>query len=119
MYCEVMDARKRKLDECEVYEMKESEGAIIHGVGTQLSPVKVSRRNPPVRYYDGNFYEQEGARIVSFDPSLRAAMEAARVSGSTVSVVNYQVKAAKSGEEMEIMATSCTKVEPSPRKFVI
>ena len=56
---------------------------------------------------------------MSFDPSLRAAMEAARVSGSTVSVVNCQVKAAKSGEEMEIMATSCTKVEPSPRKFVI
>lgn len=56
---------------------------------------------------------------MSFDPSLRAAMEAVHVSGSTVSVVNCQVKAAKSGGEMEIMATSRTKVEATPHKFVV
>ena len=51
MLCE-MAGRKRKLDEWDVSEMEESEGATVHGVFTELSPVKVSRRNASVRYYD-------------------------------------------------------------------
>ena len=49
MLCE-MAGRKRKLDEWDVSEMEESEGATVHGVFTELSPVKVSRRNASVRY---------------------------------------------------------------------
>ena len=41
MLCE-MAGRKRKLDEWDVSEMEESEGATVHGVFTELSPVKVS-----------------------------------------------------------------------------
>ena len=52
MLCE-MAGRKRKLDEWDVSEMEESEGATVHGVFTELSSVKVSRRNASVRYYDG------------------------------------------------------------------
>ena len=49
MLCE-MAGRKRKLDEWDVSEMEESEGATVHGVFTELSPVKVSRRNASVRF---------------------------------------------------------------------
>ena len=56
MLCE-MAGRKRKLDEWDVSEMEESEGATVHGVFTELSPVKVSRRNASVRYYDGRMAE--------------------------------------------------------------
>ena len=93
MLCE-MAGRKRKLDEWDVSEMEESEGATVHGVFTELSPVKVSRRNASVRYYDGRMADgQKSARLVCFDPALRVAMEAARTEGKSVSLVNCQVKA--------------------------
>ena len=70
MLCE-MAGRKRKLDEWDVSEMEESEGATVHGVFTELSPVKVSRRNASVRYYDGRMADgQKSARLVCFDPAL-------------------------------------------------
>ena len=37
--------RKRKTDEWEVSEMEESRSAMVRGVVTELSPVKVSRKN--------------------------------------------------------------------------
>ena len=65
MLCE-MAGRKRKLDEWDVSEMEESEGATIHGVFTELSPVKVSRRNASVRYYDGRMADgQKSARFLN------------------------------------------------------
>ena len=36
---------KRKTDEWEVSKMEESRSAIVHGVVTELSPVKVSRKS--------------------------------------------------------------------------
>ena len=44
---------KRKLEEWGVSYIGESTGACVHGVVTQLLPVKVSKRNSSVRYFDG------------------------------------------------------------------
>ena len=45
-----------------------------HGVVTELSPVKVSKRNSSVRYFDSKMSDgHKSVRVVSFDPSLRSA----------------------------------------------
>ena len=61
---------------------------------------------------------------VSFDPSLRSAMESARTKGSSVTLVNCHITAVSGSSrgrdgEVEIMATTRSKVENSPRKFVV
>ena len=119
-----MAEKKRKL-EWDVSEAEESVGAAVHGVVTQLSPVKVSKRNPTVRYFDGKMSDgRKSVRVVSFDPSLRSAMESAHTKGSSVTLVNCHIKAVSGSSrgrdgEVEIMATTRSKVENSPRKFVV
>ena len=121
-----VQGRKLKLDELDVSEIEESKGAMVHGAVTELSPVKVSRRNSSVCHYDSKMSDSlKSARIVCFDPDLRFAMEASRGQGSSMCLVNCQVKACsrstqsvKAGE-MKILATSRSKVEGSPRKFVV
>ena len=116
---------KRKFDEWDVSDIEESQGAAVHGVITNLSPVKVSRRNAKVHYFDGKISDgRKSVRLVAFDPSLRSAMESSRSKGSSVRLVNCLVKAGggSSGKVegvVEIMATSRSKVEISPRKFVV
>lgn len=89
-----MAGKKRKLEEWDVSEVEESTGAAVHGVVTQLSPLKVSRHNPTVHYFDGRMSDgRKSVRVVSFDPSLRSAMESARTKGSSVTIIHYQVKA--------------------------
>ena len=64
-------AGKKRKSEWDVSEAEESVGAAVHGVVTQLSPVKVSKRNPTVRYFDGKMSDgRKSVRVVSFDPSL-------------------------------------------------
>ena len=116
---------KRQFDEWDVSDIEESQGAAVHGVITNLSPVKVSRRNAKVHYFDGKISDgRKSVHLVAFDPSLRSAMESSRSKGSSVRLVNCLVKACgrSSGKvegDVEIMATSRSKVEISPRKFVV
>ena len=49
---------KRKLEEWDVSDIEESAGACVHGVVTHLSPVKVSKRNSSVRYFDGKISDE-------------------------------------------------------------
>ena len=48
-----MAGKKRKLDEWDVSEIAESGGAAVHGVVTNLSPVKESKKNTSVQYFHG------------------------------------------------------------------
>ena len=85
---------KRKFDEWDVSDIEESQEAAVHGVITNLSPVKVSRRNAKVHYFDGKMSDgRKSVRLVAFDPSLRSAMESSRSKGSSVRLVNCLVKA--------------------------
>ena len=67
-------SRKRKVvaDEWEVSEIAESKSTNVHGVVTEVSPVKKSKCNPSVKYFDGKISDgKESVHIVSFEPSLR------------------------------------------------
>ena len=46
-------ATKRKLEEFDVCELKECGSDIVHGVVTELSPVKKSIRDDKVKYFSG------------------------------------------------------------------
>ena len=81
----------------------------VHDIVTQMSPVKVSKRNSSIRYFDGKISDgQKSIRLASFDPGLRAALELARTS---VAFRNCQIKAVSGssrgwgGGEVEIMTT--------------
>ena len=111
---ETMAGRKSKLDEWLVLEIEESEGAAVHGVVTELSPVKVSK-NCRVRYFDRKMSDGEkSVHVVSFDPALRISLEQSRMERSGVAVINCQVKAGRGGGDKEIVATNRKKVEDSP-----
>ena len=58
-------------------------------------------------------------RVVSFEPSLRGALETSCKNQVAVSMVNCKVKPAIKGsiDDLEIMATNHSKVDISPRKF--
>ena len=77
-----MAGQKRKLDEWDVSEI-ESTGAAVHGVVTKLSPVKHSKRNSMVCYFDGELSDgHKRVRVISFDPSLRSVLESTRARGA-------------------------------------
>ena len=44
---------KRKLEELDVSELRESSSATVHGVILELSPVKSSRKNGDMKYFEG------------------------------------------------------------------
>ena len=89
-----MASRKRKLEEMDVSEIECGyEGATVHGVVTEPSPVKVSRKNEQVRYFSGKVSDgKKTVRVVSFDPALCGTMEKSRVEASAIALVNCQVK---------------------------
>ena len=67
---------KRKFDKFDVSEIKTSNCATIHGVVTELSPLKCSKKNSDVKYFDGRISDGvKVARLVSFDPYLRGDLE--------------------------------------------
>ena len=92
---------------------------------TELSPVKVSRKNSSVRYFDGKLSDsRKTVQVISFDTSLHTKLESSRIEKSCVSLVNCDVKAVSGARlekpgKMEIMATNQTKVAVSPRKFEV
>ena len=113
-----MASRKRKAEDVwEVSDVEESGSATVHGVVSEVSPVKVSRKNSSVRYFDGKLTDgKKTVRMICFEPSLRSKLETSRLDGSTVAVANCQVKPARGGG-VEIMATSRSEVSASPRKM--
>ncbi len=113
--------KKRKVDEWDVSDMEQCSSGTVHGIVTELSPVKVSRKNTSVRYFDGRISDRRNSvRVIFFEPALRSAMESAWQEKSAVSVVNCSVKEARSKEDgMEIMVTKKSKIETSPRKFCV
>ena len=109
---------KRKL-EWDVSEVEESAHATIHGIVTAVSPVKVSRKDSNLHYFDGRLTDgRSSARIVCFDPSLRSALESSREKKEAVSVVNCSVKQ-NSNKDLEIVGNKHSKVVASPRKYVL
>ena len=76
----------------------ETHSAIVHGRVIELSPVKTSRKNEKVKYFDCKLTDgKEVYRMVSFEPKVWPDIEEFVERGESVSVVNCDVKKRKIG----------------------
>lgn len=117
-------SRKRKLVYNDVHLIDEEVqfGATVHGQLMGLSPVKSSKRNDSVKYFDGHLSDgKEICRIVSFAPKVRAEMEGFMEKGQSVSLVNCGIKRSKmesfNGPLYDIHISEKTSIVSSPIKF--
>ena len=110
-------ATKRKVEEFDVCDIKESGSAIVHGVVTELSPIKKSKKDENLKYFSGQLSDgKKCVRVISFQPCLRQAMNDSLTKKEAISVVDCQVRSGRSGGS-EIVLKQLTKVQPSPKKF--
>ena len=112
-------SRKRHLDEWDVSEIAKSTAASVHGVVSHLSPVKDST-NKKTKWFDGRLTdEKKSVRLVSFDPSLRATFDAAKDDKKPIAINNCIVKHGRDAGQLEVLATSKSTIQMSPRKFML
>ena len=105
---------KRKMDEWDVSDAKQSSSAIVHGVITQLSPIKKSKKDETKQYFNAQISDgRKSLRVVSFDPKLREALDSSLVKQQAV---NCQVKES-AGSATELFLNEFTEVQSSPKKF--
>ncbi len=80
----------------------------MHGVVTELSPVKASKSNPSTKYLTGKITDGKTTkRFVSFDPSLRRTVDGYCKGSTPVALSQCQVKeTALSGSRFELMTLS-------------
>ena len=105
---------KRKLEVTRsVSDAKDGNGAAIHGIVTELSPVKKSKKDEK-RYFDGMISDDRSCSwLVSFEPSLREKLNEAMVNNDTISLLDCRIK------EGEIFLNKFSKVQSSPVKIDI
>ena len=108
--------RKRKSEEMDVSEMRVYLMATVHGVFIgDVSPVSTGKRNSDVKCFGGKFsHGNKVARIVSFDPNLRAEIEEAKEGGQEVAIANCAVKS-KIRPGMEIVVNNRMKLVVSKK----
>ncbi len=107
--------RKR---EYSVSEMVEGKSVCVHGVPVSLSPVKKSRKNPEVTYFEGQISDgKKCARFVSFETGLLAEMEKGKDKELPLALDRSDVKCSKLSGELEVHLNKKSGVALSPRKF--
>ena len=85
---------------------KTSDGCTVHGVLTELSPVKVSKKNSQVQYFTGKITDgKKTMRMVSFDPKLRVRLDSFCKDETPVAISDCTVKAADAGAGFELIAS--------------
>ena len=110
-------AEKRKLEEFDASDVQNSKGATVHGIVTDLSPVKKSKKNEKIQYFKGELSDDKGCvRIISFEPSMRQPLYESLSKKSPISVVNCEVRDAREGGQ-EILVSNTCKIQASPKKF--
>ena len=92
----------------------------VHGlVVGQVSPLKTSKSNSGVKYFNGSFTDgKKTLRMVSFDPKLRDQFEEAQKSCSPVALRNCVVKRSRT-DELEILVNTKSSLIRSPKKFKV
>lgn len=115
--------QKRKSEDVNVSEITLCSAATVHGVFIgEISPVKCGKSHPNVKYFDGQFTDgKKAVRMVSFEPKLRTEVQKAQESGEEVALRNCYVQKSRTegSDELEIVASSRTRVERSAKKFCI
>ena len=104
-------------------EIQPSSSANVHGVFVGgLSPIKPSRKNSEVKYFEGQLSDgRKTVRVVSFDPKLRGEIEEARQQRYGVGLMNCCIKRSRNPErnKFEVIVGNKTTVVKSPKKFKI
>ena len=95
--------------EYDVGEIKECGSAIVHGVVTNLSPMKKSRRDEKMKYFDGQLSNEKSCVWVI---SMSASLE----KNEPVSLVACQDRGGLGGAS-EIILSKAAKLMQSLRKF--
>ncbi len=116
--------RKRKaasdssLEEIDLSSIREGKGLSIHGMMTQLSPEKTSRKDASCKYFDCIFSNgKKQVRAVSFNVSLRKEIEELTGSREGTSSRSICVKNCDVKNGDEIVMTSKTTIYPSNKEF--
>ena len=81
-------------NECSVSELtREAKNVTVHGNFIKLCPLRISKRNRDIRYFDGKLSDGvKVAHVVSFEPLLHAEASKIKESGTAVSLVNCSTK---------------------------
>ena len=124
-----MAKRKRESDDVEVSEVESASArATVHGIITELSPVKSSRKNESIKYFNAKISDgKKSMRVVSYSPGIRNDLEESRVNTAPISLVNCQIKETPSqfqsadklsqDNRFEIIASGYCTVKKSPNTF--
>ena len=114
-------AGAKRTQEFEVSNINEEmQSAVVHGRVMELSPVKSSRKNQKLKFFDCTLtYEKEICRVVSFEPKIRSELEECMEKGHSVSLVNCGIKKSKVGTGYELIVSDKSTVMRSPKKFKV
>ena len=97
--------------------VKNTPNAIVHGIITDLSPVKKSRKDEKVEYFKGQLSDGKGyMRVISFNPSMRQPLYESLSNKSPISVINCKVRDAREGGQETFVSDTC-KIQALPKKF--
>ena len=109
-------ACKRKLEVEDFESISEpANNASIHGVVSELSPIKKSRYS---EYFEGNVYDgQSTMRLVGFKKSQQNKMKQMMENKQPIHIDDCQIKSAQRGNRLDILLKSSSKIMKSPKKI--
>jgi len=66
-----MAAKKRKSEDLEVGKVCAANCTTVHGIETELSPIKTSKKGARIKYFFGNLIDgKKSVQMISFDTQL-------------------------------------------------
>ena len=109
--------RKLKLEYDDYTDMDEVGSANVHGVITQLSPIKKSKKGNS--YYNGQVCDgKNSVRFVGFATNHQKTMQDFLDNKKSIELHNCQIKRSnRDSDKMEIVLKGATKINTSPKKF--
>ena len=111
--------RKRRRDDFDVSEIESIwDNATIHGIVTAISPVKASKSNEQMRYFNAKLSDgNQTIRVISFSPSLHDTFQDFCSKSTPIALTDCQVKEVpaqyqKEGNNFEVVASSHSSLVP-------
>ena len=108
---------KLDLEVSEIGSSGEMSCANVHGRVVELSPIKKSRYNDEVEYFEGQITDgKEMRRMVCFHPKIWKEIKEMKEKGESVTLLNCNIKKAKIGDQYELVASGKCSVVSSPKR---
>ena len=116
-----MAGSKRSLEFDDVSSIKnEAQDVVVHGRILGLSPVKQSKKNEKIRYFNCELTDgKKTCRLVSFEPKVRNEFEQFMEAEEAVAVQNCDIKKSKFGPGYEVVLSQKSSVVSSPKRFKV